>query len=195
LGGNPLYCDCHLGWLSSWIKTDYVEPGIARCTGPSQMANKLLLTSPIFFFQCHSMLFLIYLFTKILSQNNLDESESNRYRQKCDPCLNEVNHCMNNGSCRALSIEKFTCQCLPAYHGERCEKLIDACFDNPCKQQGKCQALSDGRFQCHCIPGFTGYRCEINIDDCILNRCQNNGTCIDKINDYSCQCLPLFTGK
>jgi hypothetical protein len=27
LGGNPLYCDCHLGWLSSWIKTDYVEPG------------------------------------------------------------------------------------------------------------------------------------------------------------------------
>jgi len=61
LGGNPLYCDCHLGWLSSWIKTDYVEPGIARCTGPSQMANKLLLTSPIFFFQCHSMSFLIFI--------------------------------------------------------------------------------------------------------------------------------------
>jgi hypothetical protein len=27
LGGNPFYCDCHLGWLSSWIKTDYVESG------------------------------------------------------------------------------------------------------------------------------------------------------------------------
>ncbi len=27
LGGNPFYCDCHLAWLSSWIKTDYVEPG------------------------------------------------------------------------------------------------------------------------------------------------------------------------
>ncbi|CAF4376184.1 unnamed protein product, partial [Adineta steineri] len=24
---------------------------------------------------------------------------------------------------------------------------------------------------------------------------QNNGTCIDKINDYSCLCSPLFTGK
>jgi len=84
---------------------------------------------------------------------------------------------------------------LPAYHGQRCEKLIDACFDNPCKSEGKCQALPDGRFKCHCSTGFTGYRCEINIDDCILNRCQNNGTCIDKINDYSCNCLPLFTGK
>ncbi|CAF1126727.1 unnamed protein product [Rotaria sordida] len=177
LGGNPLYCDCHLGWLSSWIKTDYVEPGIARCAGPPQMANKLLLTSPIFFFQCNN------------------ETESNRYQQQCDPCLNAENPCANNGSCRGISMDKFICHCLPGYHGERCEKLIDACFDNPCKQQGQCQTLSDGRFKCHCLHGFTGYRCEINIDDCILHRCQNNGTCIDKINDYSCNCLPLFTGK
>ncbi|CAF3326924.1 unnamed protein product [Rotaria socialis] len=177
LGGNPLYCDCHLGWLSSWIKTDYVEPGIARCAGPPQMANKLLLTSPIFFFQCHN------------------ESESNRYLQKCDPCLNEENPCANNGSCRALSIETFTCNCLPGYHGERCENLIDACFDNPCKHQARCQTLSDGRFKCHCSSSFTGYRCESNIDDCFYHRCQNNGTCVDKINDYSCTCPTLFTGK
>jgi len=125
----------------------------------------------------------------------LDETESNRYRQKCDPCFNEQNHRATNGSCRALSTEKFTCDCLPAYHGERCEKLIDACFDNPCKQQGKCQALPDGRFKCLCSPGWTGYRCEINIDDCLSHRCLNNGTCIDQINDYSCQCLSLFSGK
>ncbi|CAF0996665.1 unnamed protein product [Adineta steineri] len=177
LGGNPLYCDCHLGWLSSWIKTDYVEPGIARCAGPPQMANKLLLTSPIFFFQCNN------------------ESESKRYREKCDPCLNGENHCSNNGSCRALSTEKFTCDCLSAYHGKYCEKLIDVCFDNPCKSNGTCQALVDGRFKCYCSPGFTGNRCEMNLDDCISHRCQNNGTCIDKINDYSCNCLPFYTGK
>ncbi|CAF3549950.1 unnamed protein product [Adineta steineri] len=177
LGGNPLYCDCHLGWLSSWIKTDYVEPGIARCAGPPQMANKLLLTSPIFFFQCNN------------------ESESKRYREKCDPCLNGENHCSNNGSCRALSTEKFTCDCLSAYHGKYCEKLIDVCFDNPCKSNGTCQALADGRFKCYCSPGFTGNRCEMNLDDCISHRCQNNGTCIDKINDYSCNCLPFYTGK
>ena len=52
LGGNPFYCDCHLSWLSSWIKRDYIESGIARCTSPSKMANKLLLTS---LFQCDSM--------------------------------------------------------------------------------------------------------------------------------------------
>ncbi|CAF1267962.1 unnamed protein product, partial [Adineta ricciae] len=177
LGGNPLYCDCHLGWLSSWIKTDYVEPGIARCTGPPPMANKLLLTSPIFFFQCHN------------------ESESRLHRGKCDPCLAEENRCLNNGSCRALSTEKFVCDCLPAFHGDRCEKVIDACFDNPCKSDGRCQALPDGRFKCHCPVGFTGYRCEINIDDCISHRCQNNATCIDRINDYSCDCAALFTGK
>ena len=27
LSGNPFYCDCHLAWLSSWIKNDYVESG------------------------------------------------------------------------------------------------------------------------------------------------------------------------
>ena len=211
MGGNPLYCDCHLSWLSTWIKTDYVEPGkpmprdshhhsvnhlgIARCAGPPLMANKLLLTSPIFFFQCQSTFSFNCFSLTFLSAKFLDETDSNRYHQKCNPCLNEQNRCANNGTCRALSFDQFTCDCLPAYHGERCEKLIDACFDNPCKQQGRCQALPDGRFKCHCSPGFTGYRCEVNIDDCASHRCLNNGTCVDQINDYSCQCLPLFTGK
>lgn len=164
------------------------------------MANKLLLTSPIFFFQCNSMSFFlfsptIHISSSFFNRTFLDETESNRYREKCNPCFNEKNRCLNNGTCRSLSMEKLTCDCLPAYHGDYCEKLIDACFDNPCKQQGKCQALPDGRFKCHCLPGFTGYRCEINIDDCISHRCLNNGTCIDKINEYSCQCLPLYTGK
>lgn len=130
-----------------------------------------------------------------ISLNCLDESESRRYRQKCDPCLQEANECANNGTCRALSFEKFTCDCLSAYHGERCEKVIDACFDSPCKQRGRCQALPEGRFQCHCSAGYTGYRCETNIDDCISHRCLNNGTCVDQINEYSCQCPPLLTGK
>ncbi|CAF0793366.1 unnamed protein product [Didymodactylos carnosus] len=175
LGGNPLYCDCNLGWLSSWIKTDYVEPGIARCAGPPQMANKLLLTSPIFFFQCYN------------------DSESNRYKQKCDPCLTDP--CLNNGTCRTLSVEQYQCDCMPAYHGQQCEMTIDACFDNPCKNDGRCEALTDGRFRCHCMPGFTGYRCDININDCFQHRCENNATCIDKINAYNCLCPPMFTGR
>ncbi|KAG7275174.1 hypothetical protein CRUP_023762 [Coryphaenoides rupestris] len=34
IGANPLYCDCRLLWLSSWVKSGYKEPGIARCGGP-----------------------------------------------------------------------------------------------------------------------------------------------------------------
>jgi len=53
LGGNPLYCDCNLKWLSDWIKQGYKEPGIAACVGPEDMQNKLLLTTPSYKFQCY----------------------------------------------------------------------------------------------------------------------------------------------
>ena len=52
LGGNPLYCDCNLKWLSDWVKHDYKEPGIAACSGPSDMINSLILTAPSTQFQC-----------------------------------------------------------------------------------------------------------------------------------------------
>lgn len=52
IGANPLYCDCHLRWLSSWVKTGYKEPGIARCAGPPDMEGKLLLTTPAKKFEC-----------------------------------------------------------------------------------------------------------------------------------------------
>lgn len=52
LGANPLHCDCHMQWLSDWVKSGYKEPGIARCTGPGDMADKLLLTTPSKKFTC-----------------------------------------------------------------------------------------------------------------------------------------------
>lgn len=52
IGANPLYCDCNLRWLSSWVKTGYKEPGIARCAGPPEMEGKLLLTTPAKKFEC-----------------------------------------------------------------------------------------------------------------------------------------------
>ena len=39
-------------WLSQWVKTDYIELGIAKCSEPADMKNKLLLTSPSSSFQC-----------------------------------------------------------------------------------------------------------------------------------------------
>ncbi|CDQ94594.1 unnamed protein product, partial [Oncorhynchus mykiss] len=52
LGANPLYCNCDLRWLSQWVKAGFKEPGIARCTGPPDMADRLLLTTPLNRFQC-----------------------------------------------------------------------------------------------------------------------------------------------
>ena len=54
LGGNPLYCDCGLKWLSDWVKKKYVESGIAACDGPENMQNKLMLTTPSSYFECNS---------------------------------------------------------------------------------------------------------------------------------------------
>jgi hypothetical protein len=52
LGSNQLYCDCNLRWLASWVKRDFVEPGIASCVAPENMRDKLLLTTPASAFQC-----------------------------------------------------------------------------------------------------------------------------------------------
>jgi len=57
IGGNPLYCDCNLRWLSDWVKKDYLEPGIARCSSPSVTEGQLLLTAPSESFLCTGISF------------------------------------------------------------------------------------------------------------------------------------------
>jgi hypothetical protein len=72
LGLNPFFCDCNLAWLSSWIKNDYVEPGIARCNGPPILANKLILTTPIYYFECKSIFnYLNFLFKTYFKVNKI----------------------------------------------------------------------------------------------------------------------------
>ena len=39
------------------------------------------------------------------------------------------------------------------------------------------------------------YNLIIDIDDCASNPCKNDGECVDKVNDFECQCKPGFTGK
>ncbi|XP_012937853.1 slit homolog 2 protein [Aplysia californica] len=174
LGGNPLFCDCKLKWLSDWIKKDFIEPGIASCNGPTKMKSKFLLSSPSSYFEC------------------LGDPDPT-VAQKCDVCL--LNPCKNGGSCNTVEFKDFKCECTPGFHGDVCDQQIDACFGNPCNNGGKCEVMEHGRFRCECLKGFEGDRCETNIDDCESNMCQNNATCVDEIESYSCKCQEGYTGK
>lgn len=62
IGANPLYCDCNMQWLSDWVKSEYKEPGIARCAGPGEMADKLLLTTPSKKFTCQGTVIYVLFF-------------------------------------------------------------------------------------------------------------------------------------
>ncbi|XP_067354970.1 slit homolog 2 protein isoform X5 [Channa argus] len=174
LGANPLYCDCHMQWLSDWVKSGYKEPGIARCAGPGDMTDKLLLTTPSKKFTC---------------TGPVDIS----IQAKCEPCLS--NPCKNDGTCSDDPVHYYRCTCPYGFKGQNCEEPIHACISNPCQNGGTCH-LKEGEgsnFWCVCPEGFEGDACEINIDDCEDNDCENNSTCIDGINNYTCMCSPEYT--
>uniref|UniRef100_A0A4W6FAI5 Slit homolog 3 (Drosophila) n=1 Tax=Lates calcarifer TaxID=8187 RepID=A0A4W6FAI5_LATCA len=174
LGANPLYCNCDLRWLSQWVKAGFKEPGIARCTGPPDMADRLLLTTPLNRFQC---------------KGPVDIS----LMSKCAPCL--AAPCQNNGTCLSETTGSYHCTCPYGFKGQNCEIPINACISFPCSNGGTCHIQSghEDHFSCVCPPGYEGQRCEINPDDCEDNDCENNSTCIDGINNYTCICPPNYT--
>uniref|UniRef100_A0A672YYX4 Slit homolog 3 (Drosophila) n=1 Tax=Sphaeramia orbicularis TaxID=375764 RepID=A0A672YYX4_9TELE len=175
LGANPLYCNCDLRWLSQWVKAGFKEPGIARCTGPPDMADRLLLTTPLNRFQCKGPVDIGLM-------------------SKCAPCL--AAPCQNNGTCVSEVTGSYHCTCPYGFKGQNCEIPINACISFPCSNGGTChiQPGLEDHFSCVCPPGFEGQRCEINPDDCEDNDCENNSTCIDGVNNYTCVCPPNYTG-
>ncbi|KAM7326277.1 hypothetical protein ACRRTK_014755 [Alexandromys fortis] len=176
IGANPLYCDCNMQWLSDWVKSEYKEPGIARCAGPGEMADKLLLTTPSKKFTC---------------QGPVDVT----IQAKCNPCLS--NPCKNDGTCNNDPVDFYRCTCPYGFKGQDCDIPIHACISNPCKHGGTChlkEGENDG-FWCACADGFEGENCEVNIDDCEDNDCENNSTCVDGVNNYTCLCPPEYTGE
>lgn len=105
LGANPLYCDCHMQWLSDWVKSGYKEPGIARCTGPGDMTDKLLLTTPSKKFTCTGKHTLSYRHSTV-AQGYIHMSADVHYNRHIVQmhfvkCLNKSMHCTHI-LCRTL---------------------------------------------------------------------------------------------
>ncbi|XP_041918586.1 slit homolog 2 protein-like [Alosa sapidissima] len=175
LGANPLYCDCELRWLSQWVKAGFKEPGIARCTGPPDMADRLLLTTPLNRFQCKGPVDL-----------NL--------MSKCAPCL--ASPCQNNATCVSDANGSYHCTCPFGFKGRNCEIPLNACLSLPCSNGGTCHLApgQEGHFSCVCVPGYEGPQCDVNPDDCEDNDCENNSTCVDGINNYTCLCPFNYRG-
>ncbi|KAK6033690.1 EGF-like domain protein, partial [Ostertagia ostertagi] len=174
VGSNSLYCDCRMEWFSRWIKSKFVEAGIARCHAPAAVANQLLLTARSHQFRCEGSIPAVV-------------------AAKCDACITQP--CKNGARCDTISGRDYRCICTAGYHGKNCEREIDACFGHPCLNNAVCKVIQEGRFKCVCPKGFKGDYCETNIDDCEKNKCQNGAKCIDMVNSYKCQCGPMFAGK
>jgi hypothetical protein len=115
-----------------------------------------------------------------------------------DPCIKGTHKCVNNATCvyNPNADEKHTCNCLPGFDGEYCQRDERPCLPNrnKCINNSTCNQFGK-MYNCSCPTGFEGYHCEFNIDDCVENICQNGGQCEDLINAYKCNCLSYFSGE
>ncbi|XP_059586234.1 slit homolog 1 protein [Alligator mississippiensis] len=175
IGANPLHCNCHLRWLSSWVKTGYKEPGIARCAGPPDMEGKLLLTTPAKKFECQG--------PPALS-----------IQAKCNPCVSGP--CQNRGTCHNDPLGSYRCACPGGYQGRDCEVSLNSCGSRPCANGGTCQpqAGEGAGFMCLCAEGFEGPTCGTVTDHCRDHACEHGGSCLRGPRNYTCLCPPAYTG-
>uniref|UniRef100_A0A8C6NKK2 Slit homolog 3 (Drosophila) n=1 Tax=Nothobranchius furzeri TaxID=105023 RepID=A0A8C6NKK2_NOTFU len=215
LGANPLYCNCDLRWLSQWVKAGFKEPGIARCAGPADMADRLLLTTPLNRFQCKGDFFFPFHILACISARVCvcvcvcacvracvcvcvcscvcpPGFEGKRCEMNPDDC--EDNDCENNSTC-VDGINNYTCVCPPNYTGDLCDEVIDPCLSgfDPCQHDSKCVHVGRN-YRCECLPGYVGQHCEQDYNDCLENKCQHGAECVDAVNGYTCVCKEGFSG-
>uniref|UniRef100_A0AAZ3RII8 Slit homolog 2 (Drosophila) n=1 Tax=Oncorhynchus tshawytscha TaxID=74940 RepID=A0AAZ3RII8_ONCTS len=167
LGANPLYCDCRMQWLSDWVQSGYREPGIARCAGPGDMTDKLLLTTPSKKFTCTGNTHLTHTHTPYTHTSYI-----HTHRQT---------HTYKHTHSHTLADFPY------GFKGQDCEEPLHACIGNPCQNAGTCHLKEGERF------AEGGDVCEINVDDCEDNDCENNSTCVDGVNNYTCMCGLEYT--
>ncbi|KAF7634264.1 hypothetical protein Mgra_00006342, partial [Meloidogyne graminicola] len=190
LGDNPLLCDCGMNWAIKWLKSKFLEPGIARCSAPPERRQQLLLS--------------VQPYAPCPPLHNKKQADL------CNLCSPEK--CLNGGKCLLdentgeKDFFQFKCICASGFYGNLCENRIDACFGVPCRNGGKClvkfgenKLLYEGRFKCICLRGFTGERCERKVNECIekggKERCLNGGKCLEQLNGFKCECQKGWIGN
>ncbi|CAK5078005.1 unnamed protein product [Meloidogyne enterolobii] len=173
LGDNPLLCDCGMNWAIKWLRSKFLEPGIARCSDPPERRHQLLLSVQP------------YAPCPTLNNTNINEDLCNF----CSPekCLND-GHCVVDEENGENFPFQYKCICSPGFYGKHCEHQVDSCFGNPCRNGGKCivkmgdnKLMYEGRFNCICLRGFAGERCERQINECL--------------NGYRCECPKGWFGN
>ena len=69
------------------------------------------------------------------------------------------------------------------------------CIPTSCSDNGDCYERVGGGAVCLCDVGWGGDSCNEDIvDNCLNNSCENGGNCTDGLNNYTCSCLPQWTG-
>ncbi|KAJ3599246.1 hypothetical protein NHX12_033209 [Muraenolepis orangiensis] len=98
----------------------------------------------------------------------------------------------------------YLCSCPPGT-STLCQELVDRCESSPCQNGGSCENQVGG-YACHCLTQsqggllYGGADCHVTLAGCDDHRCQNGAGCRpllaqdDRIHNYSCSCVPGFTG-
>uniref|UniRef100_A0A672V0E1 Neurogenic locus notch homolog protein 1 n=1 Tax=Strigops habroptila TaxID=2489341 RepID=A0A672V0E1_STRHB len=134
-----------------------------------------------------------------------------------DACIS--NPCNEGSNCDTNPVNgKAICTCPSGYMGPACNQDVDECSLGEHRAGGRDVI---GEFQCICMPGgctapwtpapvfssvlvwvrshrrcmcYEGVYCEINTDECASSPCLHNGNCLDKINEFHCECPTGFNG-
>ncbi|KAL8624020.1 hypothetical protein ACOMHN_041610 [Nucella lapillus] len=83
-----------------------------------------------------------------------------------------------------------SCDCPPAYGGNRCQTDQEPCGGSFCSHGGSCQDDV-----CSCPDQWMGPYCTEDVDECQSDPCQSGGQCINQEGSFACQCLPDFYGS
>jgi hypothetical protein len=122
------------------------------------------------------------------------------------PCVNGT--CVLNGT----SQFGYSCECQWGFDGPNCQYDRRPCqpftcfgrgknfapeniFDKYCYYLGICSNKTIDQFECHCNLGYEGTNCQLKVNFCGNVTCQNRGVCFPQFLNYTCVCMPGFSGR